>query len=82
MTKVRGIKVNGGSFPARIFRRYMTEVAKDPQFVAEFPAVTKFPGKKLAPPKGVILPTTTTTTTTTAPDATTTTTAPPAPPQG
>jgi penicillin-binding protein 1A len=76
MTKVRGIKVNGGSFPARIFRRYMSEVAKDPQYLADFPTVTKFPGRKLAPPKNVVLPTTTTaaTSTTVAPDASTTTT--------
>jgi penicillin-binding protein 1A len=76
MTKVRGIKVNGGSFPARIFRRYMTEVAKDPQYLGEFPTVTKFPGKKLAPPKNVVLPTTSTTSTTVAAgdEATTTST--------
>jgi penicillin-binding protein 1A len=67
MTKVRGVKVNGGSFPARIFRRYMTEVAKDEQYLGDFPTVTKFPGKKLAPPKDVVLPTTTTTTTTAVP---------------
>jgi penicillin-binding protein 1A len=75
MTKVRGIKVNGGSFPARIFRRYMTEVAKDPKYLGEFPTVTKFPGKKLAPPKNVVLPTTSTTSTTLAPGETATTTA-------
>jgi penicillin-binding protein 1A len=72
MTKVRGIEVNGGSFPARIFRRYLTEVVKDPAFVGEFPTVSKFPGKTLKPPKNVVLPTTTTTT----PATTTTTTAP------
>jgi penicillin-binding protein 1A len=90
MTKVRGIEVNGGSFPARIFRRYLTEVAKDPQYVGEFPTVSKFPGKTLKPPKNVVLPTTTTTTTsgptattasgspaTTAAPAATTTAAPP-----
>jgi penicillin-binding protein 1A len=81
MTKVRGIKVNGGSFPARIFRRYMTEVGKDPQWIGDFPAVKSFPGKKLAPPKkGVLLPTTTTsstsTTSTTAAASATSTTAP------
>ena len=76
MTRVRGIKVNGGSFPARIFRRYMNEVTKDPKYLADFPSVTKFPGKKLPPPKNVVLPTTTTTSTTIDPDeATTTTTA-------
>ena len=74
MTRVRGIKVNGGSFPARIFRRYMTEVAEDPQYLGEFPSVTKFPGKKLAPPKNVILPTTSTTSTTVGPGAPSSTT--------
>ena len=74
MTRVRGVKVNGGSFPARIFRRYMTEVAKDPQYLGEFPSVTKFPGKKLAPPKNVVLPTTSTTSTTVDPNAPSTTT--------
>jgi penicillin-binding protein 1A len=84
MTKVRGIEVNGGSFPARIFRRYLTEVVKDPQYVGDFPTVSTFPGKTLKPPKNVVLPTTTTTTgptTTTAPGASgasTTTTAKPA----
>src|SRR3954449_12430252 len=74
MTKVRGIEVNGGSFPARIFKRYLTEVVKDPQYVGDFPTVTKFPGKTLKPPKNVVIPTTTTSSTTTAPGATTTTT--------
>jgi penicillin-binding protein 1A len=78
MTNVRGVKgVNGGSFPARIFRRYMTGVAEDPQFVAEFPTVTRFPGKTLAPPKNVVLPTTTTSSTSTSvpsPGVTTTST--------
>ena len=69
MTRVRGIKVNGGSFPARIFRRYMTEVAKDEQYLGDFPTVTRFPGKKLAPPKNVVLPTTSTTATTLDPEA-------------
>ncbi|MDQ3106767.1 MAG: transglycosylase domain-containing protein, partial [Actinomycetota bacterium] len=63
MTSVRGIKVNGGSFPARIFRRYMTEVANDERFLGSFPTVKSFPGKKLAPPKRVILPSTTTSST-------------------
>ncbi len=62
MTNVRGVKVNGGSFPARIFRRYMTEVAEDPDYLGEFPTVTKFPGRRLAPPKRVIVPASSTTT--------------------
>jgi penicillin-binding protein 1A len=84
MTKVRGLKgVNGGSYPARIFKRYLAEVVKDPQYVGEFPTVSKFPGKTLKPPKNVVLPTTTTTagptTTTSAPPASTTTTSAPPP---
>ena len=45
MTKVRGIEVNGGSFPARIFRRYMTEVAKDPQYRRRVPDRVEVPGQ-------------------------------------
>ncbi|HET9443324.1 MAG TPA: transglycosylase domain-containing protein [Acidimicrobiales bacterium] len=71
MTNVHGQRVNGGSLPARIFRRYMVEVAKDPALLGQFPVVSKFPGKVLAPPRGVVLPTTTTSTppTTVAPPA-------------
>ena len=77
LRNVRGLKnVNGGSLPADIFKRYMTQVADDPQFLGDFPAVKSFPGKTLAPPKKVILPTTTTssTTSTTTPGGETTTT--------
>jgi penicillin-binding protein 1A len=81
MSKVRGVEVSGGSFPARIFKRYLSEVVKDPQYVGDFPTVSKFPGKTLKPPKNVVIPTSTTTsttpgsTTTIAPGDTTTTTA-------
>ena len=61
MTNVRGVKVNGGSFPARIFRRYMREATADPRYQGDFPAVTKFSGRRLPPPRKVIIPTTTTT---------------------
>jgi penicillin-binding protein 1A len=60
MTDVRGRKVNGGSFPAVIWRRFMEQASKgtpaDP-----FPNVTVFPGRPL---KGVkaVLPVTTSTT--------------------
>jgi penicillin-binding protein 1A len=75
MTNVRGVKgVAGGTFPARIFRRYMVEAAKDPAFVGDFPEVTKFGGKTLAPPKKVVFPTTTTSSTTSPEPAPTTTT--------
>ncbi|MBW3614275.1 MAG: transglycosylase domain-containing protein, partial [Actinobacteria bacterium] len=78
MTNVRGVKVNGGSFPARIFRRYMGEATKNPQYQGDFPAVTKYPGRRLPPPKKVVIPTTTTvppptTSSTTAPSTSSTT---------
>jgi membrane peptidoglycan carboxypeptidase len=73
LRNVRGqARVNGGSIPADMFKRYMTAVADDPQFLGDFPAVRSFPGKNLAPPKKVVLPTTTTSSTT--PSSTTTTT--------
>ena len=65
-------RVNGGSIPAAMFKRYMTKVAEDPQFLGDFPTVRSFPGKNLAPPKKVVLPTTTTSSTT--PSSTTSTT--------
>jgi penicillin-binding protein 1A len=67
MTNVRGRKVNGGSFPATIFRRFMAKATADARYRGEFPAVTRFRGKPLAPPspKKVVLGTTTTTSTST-----------------
>ena len=78
MLDVRGRKVSGGSFPAILFNRFMQEATKDPKFQAQFPKVSRFKGKALAPPTKVILATTTTTstTTTTAPPETTTTVEP------
>ena len=46
MLNVHGKKVNGGSFPATIFKRFMTAATKDVD-TGDFPAVTKFPGKVL-----------------------------------
>ena len=46
MTNVRGQKVSGGSFPARIFRRYMTAATKGMD-LESFDTITKFPGKVL-----------------------------------
>lgn len=64
MTNVRGRKVNGGSFPATIFRRFMGKATDDARYRGDFPAVSRFSGKPLPPPsdKKVILVTTTTTT--------------------
>ncbi|MDQ3680705.1 MAG: transglycosylase domain-containing protein [Actinomycetota bacterium] len=44
MLNVRGRKVNGGSFPATIFKRFM-EAATKRVNTGSFPAVTSFPGK-------------------------------------
>jgi penicillin-binding protein 1A len=63
MSNVRGRKVNGGSFPATIFRRFMAAVERGRDDGA-FPALTTFPGRALRPPVAVVLSTTTTTTTT------------------
>ncbi|MDP9442701.1 MAG: penicillin-binding protein [Actinomycetota bacterium] len=70
MTNVRGVRVNGGSFPARIFRRYMSDATDDPRYQGEFPKVTKFDGRRLPPPKKVVIPTTTTSTPPPAPTTT------------
>jgi penicillin-binding protein 1A len=79
MLNVRGRKVNGGSFPAQIFKRFMTAATKGID-TGSFPAPPSLTGKTLPPSKKVVLPTTTTSsTTTTIPDPNaTTTTAPPA----
>ena len=72
MDKVRGRQVNGGSFPATIFKRFMQAATKGTE-VDSFPAKPSLGGKALVPPKGVVLPTTTTTTTIPTEVATTTT---------
>ena len=81
MLNVRGRKVNGGSFPSTIFKRFM-EKATAGMDTGSFPNVTNFAGKALKPPSKAIIPTTTTTTSSTVPadpaaTSTTTTTAPP-----
>ncbi|MBV8957654.1 MAG: transglycosylase domain-containing protein [Actinobacteria bacterium] len=59
MDNVRGIHVNGGSFPATIFKKFMSAAQKgvDP---GSFPSVSSFPGKLLKGTK-VIFSTSTTT---------------------
>ncbi|MGH9149501.1 MAG: hypothetical protein ACRD0F_04090, partial [Acidimicrobiales bacterium] len=75
MTDVRGRKVTGGSFPATIFRRFMT-AGRDQVAAASFSAPVLGAGRPLkAPEKGIVFPTTTTTTTVPPP----TTTAPTSP---
>jgi penicillin-binding protein 1A len=89
MTNVRGREVNGGSFPAILFRRFMSAATKDVD-TGTFPPANTSRGKRLKPPSGVLLPTTTTsstaapaaaeapsTTTPPKPDAPSTTAAPP-----
>ena len=75
MTNVRGRKVNGGSFPATMWRRFMVQATKG---VASggFPTPVSFPGKRVTGVRAVIP---TTTTTTTAPASSTASTAGPAP---
>ena len=71
MTNVRGRKVNGGSFPATVFKRFMSAATKGVD-AGTFPAVTSFPGKVLKGSSRVVF---STTTSTSAPRA-------PAPPAG
>ena len=78
MTNVRGRKVNGGSFPATIFKRFMQAATKDIDTGA-FPAVTAFPGKTLKPPTDVVIATTTTTSSSSTTVPGEPTTVPPAP---
>ncbi|MEO6121577.1 MAG: transglycosylase domain-containing protein [Acidimicrobiales bacterium] len=61
MDNVRGRKVNGGSFPAAIFKRFMQAATKGTEINAFAPAPS-LRGKALKAPAGVVLPTTTTTT--------------------
>ncbi|HVL93605.1 MAG TPA: PBP1A family penicillin-binding protein, partial [Acidimicrobiales bacterium] len=60
MDDVRGRKVNGGSFPAVIFRRFMQAATKGVDS-GRFGSANPSRGKVLQPPSGVVLPTTTTT---------------------
>ena len=76
MTNVRGRKVNGGSFPATIFRRFMGPAVRDPQYAGDFPTPAKFPGKVLKGGARVEFSTSSTTTTAKPDPKATTTTAP------
>ncbi|HEX2063599.1 MAG TPA: transglycosylase domain-containing protein [Acidimicrobiales bacterium] len=65
MTNVRGRKVNGGSFPATIFKRFMQPATRLPGMDGgSFPAVSSFPGKLL---KGSVAAGSTSSSTTTSP---------------
>jgi penicillin-binding protein 1A len=84
MLNVRGRKVNGGSFPATIFKRFMTNAVKEGDYGGSFASVS-LGGKPLpAEVKGVVMATTTTSSTSTtipaAPPASTTTTSTTRPP--
>ncbi|MDP9070533.1 MAG: penicillin-binding protein [Actinomycetota bacterium] len=90
MTNVRGRKVNGGSFPATIFKRFMQESTRLPGMEGgRFPAVKSFPGRLLhgsvpTPSPTMSVPATTPTSSaprsTSTTEATTTTTEPESPP--
>ena len=84
MTNVRGRKVNGGSFPAAIFKRYMTQAVPLGNYGGSFAPAPSLGGKPIPPVADAILPTTTTSSTsTTVPPPTTlptTTTVPPGKP--
>ena len=63
MDNVRGRKVNGGSFPAVLFRRFMQAATKGVD-TGSFATADTSRGRTLKPPSGVVLPSTTTTSTT------------------
>ena len=62
MDNVRGRKVNGGSFPAILFRRFMQAATKGMD-TGTFPPMGPVRGKMLKPPSNVVLPAAATTTT-------------------
>jgi penicillin-binding protein 1A len=76
MTNVRGRKVNGGSFPATVFKRFM-QAATEGVDTGTFPVVTSFPGKALTPSKRAVVVTTTTSTSALPPTTSTTSATPP-----
>lgn len=66
LLNVHGVAtVTGGSLPARIFRRYMAEVAEDPRYTGEFRAPASLTGRMFGLSSEVIDPVGSTTTTTT-----------------
>ncbi|HEX2038435.1 MAG TPA: transglycosylase domain-containing protein [Acidimicrobiales bacterium] len=75
MLNVRGRKVNGGSFPAAVFKRFMQAATRGLDTGA-FPPAPNLGGKPLKPSPKAVLPTTTTsstsTTSTTTPNTTST----------
>ena len=73
MTDVRGTKVNGGSFPATIFKRFMSKATAN-LTLGSFPDVTDFPGQVL---KGDRIKFDTSSTTTPGSPSSTRTTVPP-----
>ncbi|HEV7888409.1 MAG TPA: penicillin-binding transpeptidase domain-containing protein, partial [Acidimicrobiales bacterium] len=70
MSNVRGRKVNGGSFPASIFKRYMTQAMKDGDYGGSFGPAGSLGGKPIPPVKAEF-PSTTTSSTTPASSTTT-----------
>ena len=78
MTNVRGRRVNGGSFPAQIFRKFMTQATRGIDAGA-FPSVSSFPGKTLKGTKVSFMKSTSTVPSTTAKPSTTSSSAVPKP---
>jgi penicillin-binding protein 1A len=72
MVDVHGRKVNGGSFPAEIFRRFM-KVATAGLDIGSFPALSSFPGRAVKSQRIKFASTTTTKPSETKPSETTTT---------
>jgi penicillin-binding protein 1A len=64
MVNVRGRRVNGGSFPAAMFKRFM-EAAAEGMETGSFPGAPSLRGRPLKPSSRAVLPTTTTSSTST-----------------
>jgi penicillin-binding protein 1A len=77
MSNVRGRKVNGGSFPATIFKRFMTQAVADGDFGGSFPPAPAFSGRPVPVPSDTVIPTTTTSSTSTTSTSTPSTSVPP-----
>jgi penicillin-binding protein 1A len=70
MTSVRGRKVNGGSFPATIFKRFMTAAVRLGDYGGSFAPAPSLGGKPI-PVDELLVPTTTTSSSSTVPPPTT-----------
>ncbi|MDQ1396298.1 MAG: penicillin-binding protein, partial [Acidimicrobiaceae bacterium] len=64
MNDVRGLKINGGSLPATIWRRFMEQATRDTD-AGTFPDVSAFPGRAVVGVRAILPSTTTSSTPTT-----------------